>query len=147
MADSKTSIQSAWVQYPNSQLKFQIMEKCPIYKISSGFYWPAATDSNKNKIIWDIDYKRVQRFAKDGTITTWFTRPTIQDVYNGRYGTGCCVKFNSDGSIYINWSDGNTWYYGPLIDGIYEDAYDTYDDTESCERCGSFSCHCGQRDW
>lgn len=148
--EPKTSIETVMVFYPDTHLIFYGMEKRPIYDTSKNLYWPEAIDSNNNKIVWD-DWQ-IRRTSNDGVVTTWIKRPSIQEVIDGICGNGLCIKFNKDGSIYMNYKDGVTWYYGPLIDGVYEDAYHTYgyDYEPLCERCRQFNdqCDCGKwKNW
>lgn len=56
-------------------------------------------------------------------------RPTIQDIYNNVYGSGNYIKFNSDGSIYMKFSNNETLYF---------DASDDY----ISETCHSLNCYC-----
>jgi hypothetical protein len=146
MASPKTSLETCKVKFPNSDIVFYSMEKRPIYDMAEYFDCPEAITRDGSIITWHND--KVVRYSMKGVETTWYYRPTISDIFYGRCGSGGCTKFNSDGSIYMNWSDGITWYYSPLIDGVYEAAYETFDDTEPCERCRLYRCECGsgQRD-
>ena len=143
MTSPKTSLETCMVEFQNTDHKFYTMEKRPIYNTSNGYFNPESCSADFNIVTtWYAD-KVVRQYNNEGIIKTWYYRPTVQDVFDGYCGTGCCVKFNSDGSIYMNWGS-FTWYYGPLIDGEYEEAYEGYDsDDEPCDRCRSWRCECG----
>jgi hypothetical protein len=107
------------VEFKNTHLKFYTMEKCPIYDTSKKYYKPKSYSDDYNIVTMWYDDKVVRQYNIEGVTKTWYYRPTVQNVFDGYCGSGCCVKFNSDGSIYINWGD-FSWYYGPLINGVFE---------------------------
>jgi hypothetical protein len=143
MVYPKTSFETCKIEFHDTNIVFYAIEKRPIYNKSKGYLYPESYNKDKNIVTTWYHDRVVKQYNNEGFTKTWYYRPTIQDVFDGHCGYGCCVKFNSNGSIYMNWIDGITWYYGPLIDGEYEHAYDTYNsDDEQYERCPTSSCEC-----
>jgi N-acetylmuramoyl-L-alanine amidase CwlA len=130
----KTSIDNCIVEFQNTHLKFCSMEKRPIYDTSKKYRLPKSYTDDYNIVTLWYDDKVVRQYNIEGIIKTWYNRPTIQDVFNGRIGNSSCIQFNSDGSIYMNWGE-FTWYHGPLIDGVFENIEDSEDDDTSHQGC------------
>ena len=154
MASPMTSIDNAWVKYPKSDIWFVTMMKRPVYDSSLDYCWPTCNKTDGTRIMWHNGYGNddVEMIMADGTHYKWLIRPTIQDVIDKKLGDGVYAKFNGDGSIYLRWDDGFTWYHGPLnVETSYEtnvfDDYNYYDDDDDdnrpCERCRQWRCECG----
>jgi N-acetylmuramoyl-L-alanine amidase CwlA len=139
----KTSVDTCMVEFQNTHLKFYTMEKRPIYDTSKEYRLPKSYTDDYNIVTVWYDDRVVRQYNIEGIMKTWYNRPTIKDVVNGRFRNGCCVKFNSDGSIYMNWGD-FSWYHGPLINGFFEDIEDSEDDDTSHQGC---ECMYGEGMW
>ena len=140
-----SSEDTAIITYPNGTQEI-IKASRPIFDRSQGFIQPEAYDANGNHICWHRD-GYVEAFKKNGTHIFWWEPPSIQDVVFGRLGKGVTAVFNQDGSIQMKRRDGMIWNWGVPIEMETDDAYEAYDPPEPCERCRSFDCYCGKRDW
>ena len=127
---------------PDGTPRYISMEMRPVYDVQKFAFYdePVGYDENGAFIRWDHD-GYVRREAKDGTITEWFSRPTLQIAINTLPHCNF-FKFNKDGSVLVI-NEAYTWFWGPLVEvQPIMNVYDDYNPVRDCGCGGDFRC-CG----
>lgn len=152
---SQTRLQSANVRIPGVEHYYHTLEKRPIIdpsiqdRVTLGNMVRTMTkDGTLYQWFHDGD---VCRTAPDGTITTWWSAPTMNDMINRTPDEAMYCRFYSSGAIGMRLYN-KDYYWGPLISGepiigenqvttcYCEDCYDDYGSWY-----GRMECFCCQR--
>jgi len=138
-----TSLQTVLVEMPSSELEFQTMElrpSLPVGIVREDNSPICVRKENGNYVTWfyELSSDTVVEQCMDGTIKTWFSPPSLAEVFQDLGDEGRYYRFHSDGSITSRW-DGVNYYWSPetypstpvvgevVNTGMYEDGndYDT----------------------
>ena len=110
---NKTYLQTVEIEMPGAPFVVHGLEFCPIN--------PAGVKGLKTNdgstILW-LEGKTV-KWAADGTVLTWWEKPTMEEAVNYSNDQGGSYQFKSDGSIFQKYLDKNYFWSKPM-DGCVE---------------------------
>jgi len=149
---AKTYLQTVDILMKGAPFQVQGLELCPVAK--TGVKALKAKDGAT--IFWYID--RVVKWAPDGTVYTWWVKPTLADaisdsLVNG--GKSNYYQFNSDGTVFCRYEN-SMYFWSKAVDASTEEGtpldihicpyingyeYFLEDEECCCERCIS----CGKK--
>ena len=151
-----TQMQTVQILFPFSSVEVQAMEEVPVC--------PVRTDSSPVRIcagavvtVWNL-CGVVQRFFGDGTVKTWWPKPTLADVICDADLKKAYFEFHKNGAVTSRSYD-SQWYWGPVkkgvpVSGTLSHAHMCYtgdwvfDDDCRCDcddSCGPNNCVCETR--
>ena len=111
-----TSMQTVLVEMPSSELEFQTMElrpSLPVGIVREDNSPICVRKENGNYVTWFYESSEtVVEQCMDGTIKTWFSPPSLAEVFQDSGHEGRYYRFHSDGSVTSRW-DGVNYYWSP----------------------------------
>ena len=120
-----TYLQTINIDFPCSDMMFHGMELAPIcppsYKAENNNNFIVMKTPDKSIITWWKNGSIVKVLA-DGTIKTWFPKPTLKssiEMSLFQKNSGFCIQHYSDSSVTCRFPDGN-YYWSPAIQGSPE---------------------------
>ena len=104
-----TALENCDVVRPDGTPTYCSFEPRPIYTTGPHvFVEPLHIGHDTTRIIW-YSSGEVVRWSPDGTKTTWYKRPTWDDVLP----QNTCVQYNADGSVYQS-TPNYRWFWGSI---------------------------------
>lgn len=144
---AQTRLQTAGVYFPGIEDNFLTLEKRPIAdpefaaRITVGNV-VSVKDPVSCSTYWWYHDGIIIRIEADGTETTWWPVPTMNDAINRLPNDGIGCRFYNNGSVVMQITN-TRYYWGPLTSGepIIGDYFaapcvcdDCYDDESVCSR-------------
>ena len=118
---AKTSFDNVWIRRPYAHWWSIGVAKRPVCdplyyfddfernEMITGMY----NYCDQSETVWDYETREVRKTLRDGTQMVWYERPSIQDIWDGKEGHGKYVKYNKDGSVFIEGEWCTPWFFGP----------------------------------
>ena len=115
-----TQIQTVQVLFPFSTVETQTMELLPVCPVRTDVC-PVRIVSNETVTTWH-PCGTVEQILVDGTVKTWWPKPTLRDAIYYHQSLVDGVKkgyfeFHKNGAVTSRSYD-SQWYWGPTIQGV-----------------------------
>ena len=147
-----TQMQTVQILFPFSTVEIQAMEEVPVCPVRRDLCLVRIV-ANETVTTWS-PCGTVEQILVDGTVKTWWPKPSLRDAIFYRKSLGDDVKkgyfeFHKNGAV-TSRSYGSQWYWGPTkqgvpVQGTLTHAHSSKDEWIVDECSCDLSCFCDTR--